>query len=304
MKKQLTIADNDSIIKNKIVNHFGDLLPNDSLGIHHGFYERGIRTVTEAELNMNNYVGRLLDLDELNKTEGKVLDAGCGFGGTSIYLAKRYHNIKFVGINLVSRQVYLAKKLAREKGVDSNTEFITGDYCETGLLDNFFDYVFALESACYSIDKKKFIQEVARVLKSNGKFVILDGFVTKKNLPMFLQVAYKYYCDIWLVSDFIILEDFLSNLKSAGFDDFEVKDITNNIFLFHFIWWIKNLAYFPFFTRKIHEPVISSKKQKEEKSYRKNPFIYFIIKVFSPVVIFLSHKFRYLVITGEKKQTV
>jgi len=290
---KINLVNNDSIVKNKIVNHYNNLLPDDSLALHFGFYERGVRTLSDAELNMNNYIGRLLDLDTLGTTDSKILDAGCGVGGTSIYLAKKYRNIKFVGITLVPRQVDLANKFALEKGVSTNTEFILGDYCETGLPDNSFSHVFAIESACYSTDKKRFIQEVARVLKSNGKFVILDGFVRGKKSNYFVQVAYRYYCDGWAVSDFIVIDEFLSHLKDVGFDDVKVRDITNNILLFMLIGWFRGLAYFLFAT--------PSKKRKKKKSSNKNPFTYFIIKVFSPILILLSHKLRYIAITSVKK---
>jgi len=304
---KVDLANNDVMVKKKIVDHYDDLLPDDSLALHLGFYEKGIRTIKEAEFNMNNYVGKLLDLDSLNTTKGTILDAGCGVGGTSIYLAKKYPHIKFVGITLVPRQVHLANKFAREKDVSSNTEFIVGDYCETGLPSNSFDGVFALESSCYSIDKKRLVQEIARVLKSNGKFVVLDGFIPDEISNYFVQIAYEYYCDTWAVSNYIVLKEFLSNLKDAGFDNIEVQDITKNIFLFHFIGILKGLAYFLFVTLW--------KKQKEEtksealhfsgekitKPPGKNPFIYLITQFFSPVIIFLSRKFRYMAITCVKQ---
>ena len=56
---------------------------DETLSIHYGLYEKGIRTRKEAMYNMNDYIARLLGL-QIGKPL-KILDAGCGVGGTSIY---------------------------------------------------------------------------------------------------------------------------------------------------------------------------------------------------------------------------
>lgn len=59
---------------------------NETLAIHFGYYKKGIKTLKEAIMYMNDYVAELLLLK--NKKGFHILDAGCGVGGTSIYLAK------------------------------------------------------------------------------------------------------------------------------------------------------------------------------------------------------------------------
>ena len=70
--------------------------------IHHGYYEKGIRTHIQSVENMNDFVGRLLCLDSKEKQTKKILDAGCGIGGTITYLAKKYPNVNFTGITAAS----------------------------------------------------------------------------------------------------------------------------------------------------------------------------------------------------------
>ena len=83
------------------------------LGYHYGYYERGINNWKEAVLNMNDFVGKLIGLDNNKKME--ILDAGSGPGFVSNYLASKFPNINFKGITLSSKEVELATKMKKEK---------------------------------------------------------------------------------------------------------------------------------------------------------------------------------------------
>ena len=193
------------------------------LGCHYGLWEKGIKNKKEAFLNMNDFVGRLICLD--NNKKMKILDAGCGVGATSIYLAKKYPNIDFTGITLAPSEVLLAKKLQKEKQVN-NTEFIVENYLDTGLPDNYFDGVFALESLCYTQNQKTFVNEMYRVLKSGGKIAILEGFL-KDDTP-FNPIMKKIF-NAFLVRRSVPALESLTAFKSymlmAGFEKIDIMDL-------------------------------------------------------------------------------
>jgi len=296
-------------VKKDIVNHYEQMWPefvklmyaDKTFGIHLGYYEKGIRTFEEAAINMNNFVEKLLDLDRLDKNNIKILDAGCGVGGTSIYLAKKYPQIKFIGITIVPDQINHANKFALENNVNSNTEFFLGDFCKTGISDNYFDGVFALESVCYAENKYSFLLEAARVLKSNRKLVIIDGFLLEKLSGYFPQIAYNYYCEKWKVTNFPILRDFILNLRRAGFEEIKVQDITKNILLFFFIAFLKGLA--NSIRKETWKKLNISKTKFDSENHliARSSFKYFLIKIFSPLLILFSRRFRYLAIVSRKK---
>ena len=164
-----------------------DRVDNPLLGFHYGFYEKGIKNREEAAINMNDYVGRLLNLDN---RKGRIIDLGCGIGSTIIYLAMKYPNIKFFGITLATSEINFAEKLQREKQV-KNAEFILGNFVKTNFSDEYFDGVYALESFCYALNKKYLCNEMKRILKSGGKLVIIDGFFKDNSLTSFMQIFYK-----------------------------------------------------------------------------------------------------------------
>jgi len=102
----------------------------------------------------------------------KVLDVGCGIGGTSRYLAKKYGaNGSVTGITLSPNQVERATQLAKERSIN-NVNFQVMDALNMSFPDNSFDIVWACESGEHMPDKKKYVEEMARVLKPGGRIVI------------------------------------------------------------------------------------------------------------------------------------
>lgn len=119
-----------------------------------------------------------------------VLDVGCGIGGTSRlvncfylvfdvlvfhinrYLAKKFGSSATVtGITLSPVQVNRGTTLAKEQGIE-NVKFQITDALDMKFPDNSFDLVWACESGEHMPDKKKYIEEMTRVLKPGGKIVV------------------------------------------------------------------------------------------------------------------------------------
>jgi len=196
-------------------------------GFHFGYYEKGVLNYRTAIQSMNIYIGGLLGLGTGQTCH--VLEAGCGIGATSRYLAKKYPSCHFTGISLGTEEIELAKKIQKEQHL-KNIEFISGNYNNTEFKDHSFDRVFALESIVYAVNKKNVINEVSRILKPNGKCVIIDGFFPK-NQPSstFLKNAYMLTLSKRSIPSVISLQEIQSYLKSAGFTDIIIHDLSKNI---------------------------------------------------------------------------
>lgn len=147
--------------------------------IHLGYYTK---EEMEAGYKKKNFIAAKYDfVDEMMKLGGigpatdstaKVLDVGCGVGGTSRYLAKNLGpNAQVTGITLSPNQVKRATSLAVEQGVP-NVNFRVMNALEMEFPDNSFDVVWACESGEHMPDKKAYIDEMMRVLKPGGKFVM------------------------------------------------------------------------------------------------------------------------------------
>ena len=78
--------------------------------IHHGLFLRGDELPEEAQINLLDHCARLSDV----RPGLRVLDVGCGHGGTSVYFARRF-NCQIEGLTLSPKQVRLAKENARRR---------------------------------------------------------------------------------------------------------------------------------------------------------------------------------------------
>jgi len=199
-----------------------------TLGLHYALYDKNIKSFEQAVYNMNDYVGSLVDLQE-NKTLN-ILDAGCGIGGTSIYLAQKFPQSYFTGITITPGQLALAHRFAEERQVD-NADFMLASYIDTDFSDDCFHTVFALESVCYAQDKKQFIKEMYRVLESGGKLAVIDTFFTRKPHNFFMKKLHDFTCmgrGVPPDAD-LLLDDFVADLKKEGFTDITVNNISRKV---------------------------------------------------------------------------
>ncbi len=118
----------------------------------------------------------LLDLAAI--TPGmRVLDAGCGFGGTLACLDARVEGLDLVGLNIDPRQLRRAADLAQSRPHRPSgrpTGFVAADACTLPFADASFDRVLAVECIFHFPSRAAFLAEVRRVLRPGGVLVISD----------------------------------------------------------------------------------------------------------------------------------
>ncbi len=156
-----------------------------------------------------------------------VLDAGCGVGGSSIWLAKNI-GCKVVGISLSDNQVKHAISFAKKENITGLVTFAKKDFTATGFDDASFDVVWGLESVCHAPDKKLFINEAKRILKKDGRIVVAD-FFKKDKLAGTEAALIKRWAHGWAIDDFATVESFSQQLEEAGFINITCKDASSNI---------------------------------------------------------------------------
>lgn len=192
--------------------------------LHYGFYDSKHTTHGETVVNMNRVLAKIAKI----KPEDKILDAGCGIGGSAIWLAKHF-GARVTGINISRMQLKIAKNLAKENKVDNLVQFDIRDFNNTKFPKNSFDVVWGLESICHAENKKKFLREAIRVLKAGGRIIIADGFLKNKELAENEGKIYNRWRDGWAVPNLSTVGEFHKYLKELKFQKIKFKDITKNV---------------------------------------------------------------------------
>ncbi len=161
----------------------------------------------------------------------RILDCGCGFGGTIAHLNDRLQDLDMVGLNIDPRQLEVARTNFYPKH-GNRAEFIEGDACALPFDENSFDLVLAVECIFHFPSRLRFFQEVRRVLKTGGTLAICDfvpreiTLVLDKMLNRFVQpligenfgaVDYSYS-----------LQKYRSLASETGFSSLVERDITAN----------------------------------------------------------------------------
>lgn len=192
---------------------------NNSLAIHYGYWDEKVNSFPQSLLRMNEVMMEAATI----KSTDKVLDAGCGVGGSSIFLASVL-GCEVTGITLSERQVQQASINVKQKGLEEKVDFKVMDYCNMTFPDASFDVVWGCESICYADSKEQFIKEAFRLLKPGGRLVVADGFVAafeNNDSPIIRQ-----WLDGWQVNYLETPGRFESVMKQTGFTGIKYRDIS------------------------------------------------------------------------------
>ena len=164
-----------------------------------------------------DFVDKMLEWSECPPEPARVLDVGCGIGGTSRHLAKRLGpNSKVQGITLSPNQVKRATELAAAQGVD-NASFQVMNALEMDFPDNTFDLVWACESGEHMPDKKKYVEEMIRVLKPGGTIVIAT-WCQRETPPEFTpeeEANLKFLYEEWAHPYFVSIEEYVRLMEGT-----------------------------------------------------------------------------------------
>jgi ubiquinone/menaquinone biosynthesis C-methylase UbiE len=129
-----------------------------------------------------------LEFKELEKlVEGfeSIGDLGCGNGRATLFLAEKFPNIKFVGLDFIPEMIEIANIEKDKKGL-KNVEFYVADFSQENLNQQFnysFDFVFTKRLLINLIGSAKYngLENVISMLKTGGKYAMIECFIEPLN---------------------------------------------------------------------------------------------------------------------------
>ena len=113
----------------------------------------------------------------------KILDVGCGFGGTVASLNERFQDLDLTGLNIDERQLERARQNVKPIG-SNHIDFVQGDACRLPFADASFDRVLAVECIFHFPSRDDFFREVRRVLRPGGTLTLSDFVPSRLFLPI------------------------------------------------------------------------------------------------------------------------
>ena len=182
-----------------------------------------------AAENLSRLVTDMADV----KNGLRILDVGCGFGGTLASLNERFCNLYLVGVNINQQQLSRAKETVQ--GLPTNhIEFTYADACQLPFAENSFDVVLAVESIFAFPSREEFFRQTRRVLHPGGRLIISD----------FLPIEAYYRTWKWIEKatktlifrtygsssiNFCPLSKYEELAELTGFKLVDTKDINSNV---------------------------------------------------------------------------
>ncbi len=197
---------------------------SQTLGMHFGFWDKYTKNRQEAITNENDTIIKYAAI----KKGMKVLDTGCGIGGTALRTAEKT-GAKVWGITITPQQVDLAIKYAQKRGLENNVTFSVQDYTRTDFPSNFFDVVIGIESICYASPKTTFLKEAFRILKVGGKLIIADGYLGELPRNNEEKEIVKDFKWAFALSEFISEKDMRRQIKESGFTQIKSTNMLKEI---------------------------------------------------------------------------
>jgi geranyl diphosphate 2-C-methyltransferase len=230
---QRSVADYWNVEKDPVNLRLGDV---DGLYHHHyGIGEvdwsvldaqpdrRDQQIITELHRLESAQAEFLLDHLGPIRPEHRMLDSGCGRGGTSIMAHERFGN-RQDGISISREQVAFATGQAELRGIQDAVRFHFRNMLDTGFDPATFQAIWNNESTMY-VDLDALFAEYARIISPGGRYVAITGASNDSfGLPSksVCDINARYVCNIHPRSEYF------KALAANGFVPIDVVDLTES----------------------------------------------------------------------------
>ena len=203
--------------------------------MHHGYYGpegRELKNHQQAQVDMVDETLAWAGVDP-SKPPAKFIDVGCGIGGSSRHLARKY-GASGQGITLSPVQAARAQELSNSQGLGERLKFDVADALAMPFADNEYDLVWSMESGEHMPDKRQFVSELARVCKPGGRVIVVawchrdlepgEDALSDKDERLLGRINRAYYLPRWCSA-----ADYVHLAADFGLVDVKTDDWTEAV---------------------------------------------------------------------------
>jgi cyclopropane fatty-acyl-phospholipid synthase-like methyltransferase len=158
----------------------------------------------------------------------RVLDVGCGFGGTLATINERMRKVQLVGINIDARQIDICRTIV--PAATNSLSFAVADACALPVAQDSFDRVVCLEAMFHFASRGAFLSQAATVLRPGGRLAVSDILVRNPGAAAPVAVAlleqimrrdYGPWPQLWVDAEHIV-----EDARRTGLTLEKIADVT------------------------------------------------------------------------------
>ena len=185
--------------------------------LHHGYWETGEETKEEAQLALTAHLAQTAQVPQ----GADILDVGCGFGGSSIYLANHYQ-ANVIGMTISPVQAAMARQAANQ--ANASSQFFVMDADQIALREK-FDVLWSIEAISHFTRKAGFFREAAAMLRPGGTLALIDWF-KRNDLSIAQQRSYIAPIERGMLVELETISDYVEMIRAAGLEVTYTSDLT------------------------------------------------------------------------------
>ncbi len=233
--------------------------------IHRAIWAPGVANKAQSFNYLNALVALAVEpLFTDSQKPFRMLDLGCGVGGTATWLAQALvrmaderslsaanRKVQVTGVTISEAQMQIANQRAEELGLSDKVNFVLGDFSAIPALEP-VAAAYAIESFVHAQSAESFFTMAHKQLLPGGRLIICDDFLAAKSgsgdsAPLQAERWVARFRKGWHLNNLLTVQATIKAADEAGFTLLEKHDLSAYVRSFNpaLLWLVTTLTRLP-----------------------------------------------------------